>query len=225
MIDDDVELCELVTEYLEPDGYAVEAASDPVTGLERAMSGAHALVVLDVMMPRLNGLDLLRRLRATSTLPVLMLTARGRDVDRIIGLELGADDYLPKPFNPHELAARIRAILRRARPPADSPPGERLSVGDVEVDIRARTARSSGALLDLTTVEFDLLTALLRGAGSVMTREELSLQVLGREFNPQDRSIDTHVSNLRRKLGPYRQGMERIKSVRGAGYLYAGVGD
>ena len=225
MIDDDVELCELVTEYLEPDGYAVEAASDPVTGLERAMSGAHALVVLDVMMPGLNGLDLLRRLRATSTLPVLMLTARGRDVDRIIGLELGADDYLPKPFNPHELAARIRAILRRARPPADSPPGERLSVGDVEVDIRARTARSSGALLDLTTVEFDLLTALLRGAGSVMTREELSLQVLGREFNPQDRSIDTHVSNLRRKLGPYRQGMERIKSVRGAGYLYAGVGD
>ena len=225
MIDDDVELCELVTEYLEPDGYAVEAASDPVTGLERAMSGAHALVVLDVMMPRLNGLDLLRRLRATSTLPVLMLTARGRDVDRIIGLELGADDYLPKPFNPHELAARIRAILRRARPPADSPPGERLSVGDVEVDIRARTARSSGALLDLTTVEFDLLTALLRGAGSVMTREELSLQVLGRGFNPQDRSIDTHVSNLRRKLGPYRQGMERIKSVRGAGYLYAGVGD
>jgi len=225
VIDDDVELCELVTEYLEPDGYAVEAASDPVTGLERAMSGAHALVVLDVMMPGLNGLDLLRRLRATSTLPVLMLTARGRDVDRIIGLELGADDYLPKPFNPHELAARIRAILRRARPPADSPPGERLSVGDVEVDIRARTARSSGALLDLTTVEFDLLTALLRGAGSVMTREELSLQVLGREFNPQDRSIDTHVSNLRRKLGPYRQGMERIKSVRGAGYLYAGVGD
>lgn len=225
VIDDDVELCELVTEYLEPDGYAVEAASDPATGLERAMSGAHALVVLDVMMPQLNGLDLLRRLRAASTLPVLMLTARGRDVDRIIGLELGADDYLPKPFNPHELVARIRAILRRARPPADSPPGERLSVGDVEVDIRARTARSGGALLDLTTVEFDLLTALLRSAGSVMTREELSLQVLGREFNPQDRSIDTHVSNLRRKLGPYRQGVERIKSVRGAGYLYAGVRD
>jgi DNA-binding response OmpR family regulator len=225
VIDDDVELCELVTEYLEPDGYAVEAASDPATGLERAMSGAHALVVLDVMMPQLNGLDLLRRLRAASTLPVLMLTARGRDVDRIIGLELGADDYLPKPFNPHELVARIRAILRRARPPADSPPGERLSVGDVEVDIRARTARSGGALLDLTTVEFDLLTALLRSAGSVMTREELPLQVLGREFNPQDRSIDTHVSNLRRKLGPYRQGVERIKSVRGAGYLYAGVRD
>jgi two-component system response regulator CpxR len=224
VIDDDIELCGLVAEYLEPDGYQVETVSDSLAGLERALSGEHALLVLDVMMPRLNGLDLLRRLRATSHLPVLMLTARGRDVDRIIGLELGADDYLPKPFNPDELLARIRAILRRARQ-TTATLSERLIVDDVELDTRARTVRRGGELLELTTVEFDLLNLFLRAPGTVLTREQLSQDVLGREFNPLDRSIDTHVSNLRRKLGPARQGLERIKSVRGAGYLYAGTAD
>jgi DNA-binding response OmpR family regulator len=224
VIDDDIELCELVAEYLEPDGYQVETVSDSLAGLERARAGEHALLVLDVMMPRLNGLDLLRQLRATSNLPVLMLTARGRDVDRIIGLELGADDYLPKPFNPDELGARIRAILRRTRQAAATK-AERLLIDDVELDARARTVRRGGELLELTTVEFDLLSLFLRATGAVLTREELSQQVLGREFNPLDRSIDTHVSNLRRKLGQSRQGLERIKSVRGAGYLYAGAED
>jgi two-component system, OmpR family, response regulator CpxR len=224
VIDDDIELCELVAEYLEPDGYQVETVSDSLAGLDRARSGEHALLVLDVMMPRLNGLDLLRRLRTTSSLPVLMLTARGRDVDRIIGLELGADDYLPKPFNPDELGARIRAILRRTRQAAATK-SERLLIDDLELDTRARTVRRGGERLELTTVEFDLLSLFLRAPGIVLTREELSQQVLGREFNPLDRSIDTHVSNLRRKLGPSRQGLERIKSVRGAGYLYAGAED
>ena len=222
VIDDDLELCELVAEYLEPDGYQVETVSDSLAGLERALSGEHALLVLDVMMPRLNGLDLLRRLRTTSNLPVLMLTARGRDVDRIIGLELGADDYLPKPFNPDELVARIRAILRRTRQ-AVAAQAERLIVDDVELDARTRTVKRGGELLELTTVEFDLLNLFLRAPGTVLTREQLSQQVLGREFSPLDRSIDTHVSNLRRKLGPSRQALERIKSVRGAGYLYAGA--
>ena len=222
VIDDDIELCELVAEYLEPDGYQVETVSDSLAGLERALSNEHALLVLDVMMPRLNGLDLLRRLRTTSHLPVLMLTARGRDVDRIIGLELGADDYLPKPFNPDELLARIRAILRRTRQ-VTTAQSERLIVDDVELDTRARTVRRGGDLLELTSVEFDLLSVFLRTPGSVLTREELSQLVLGREFSPLDRSIDTHVSNLRRKLGPSREGLERIKSVRGAGYLYAGA--
>lgn len=222
VIDDDIELCELVAEYLEPDGYQVETVSDSLAGLDRALSGEHALLVLDVMMPRLNGLDLLRQLRTASNLPVLMLTARGRDVDRIIGLELGADDYLPKPFNPDELGARIRAILRRTRQAAATK-SERLVIDDVELDTRTRTVRRGGELLELTTVEFDLLSLFLRAPGAVLTREELSQQVLGREFNPLDRSIDTHVSNLRRKLGPSRQGLERIKSVRGAGYLYAGA--
>lgn len=222
VIDDDTEMCDLVAEYLEPDGFAVEAVNHPERGLEHALGGQHALVVLDVMMPGINGFEVLRRLRANSRVPVLMLTARGSDVDRIVGLELGADDYLPKPFNPRELVARIHAILRRTRPaPAETEPPCRLVVGDVELDARARTVWRSGGQADLTSAEFDLLLVLLQSAGNVVSREELSQTVLGREFNPLDRSIDTHVSNLRKKLGVEMNGVERIKSVRGIGYIYA----
>jgi two-component system response regulator CpxR len=222
VIDDDREMCDLVAEYLEPDGFAVEAVNHPERGLERALSKEHALVVLDVMMPGVNGFEVLRRLRANSRVPVLMLTARGSEVDRIVGLELGADDYLPKPFNPRELVARIRAILRRTRPaPAETHPLGRLVIGDVELDSSARAVWRDGEQIDLTSAEFDLLLVLLRSAGSVVSREELSQEALGREFNPLDRSIDTHVSNLRRKLGAGTNGVERIKSVRGVGYIYA----
>jgi two-component system response regulator CpxR len=222
VIDDDAELCDLVAEYLGPDGFAVESANDPQRGLDRALGGGHAMIVLDVMMPGINGFDVLRRLRANSRVPVLMLTARGSDVDRIVGLELGADDYLPKPFNPRELVARIHAILRRttlAR--SDTVPPGRVVVGDVILDSSSRTVWLNGGKAELTTAEFDLLQVLLLSAGTVVSREELSQRVLDRVFNPFDRSIDTHVSNLRRKLGVTVNGVERIKSVRGIGYIYA----
>ncbi|MBS1810326.1 MAG: response regulator transcription factor [Acidobacteria bacterium] len=222
VIDDDTELCDLVTEYLEPDGFAVEAINNPEIGLARGLSGEHKLIVLDVMMPGINGFEVLRRLRANSRLPVLMLTARGSDVDRIVGLELGADDYLPKPFNPRELVARIHAILRRTNPIAEPTlSNHRLTIGDVNIDCSARVAHCGGEKIELTSAEFELLIMLLQSAGNVISREEISQNVLGREFNPLDRSIDTHISNLRKKLGFEVNGVERIKSVRGVGYIYA----
>lgn len=224
MIDDDVELCELISQYLVRQGFQVEAASTGGKGVERALSGAHAIIVLDVMLPDIKGFEVLRRIRAKSQMPVLMLTARGNEQDRILGLEMGADDYLPKPFNPRELSARIDAILRRAMPdPATTGQGalERIVVEDVELDKGARTVRRAGCLVDLTTVEFDLLETMLRSAGQVLSREEMVRRVLNREFSPFDRSIDTHVSNLRRKLGRRANGLERIKGVRGLGYQYA----
>jgi DNA-binding response OmpR family regulator len=171
------------------------------------------------MMPDTDGFDVLRRIRQQSRTPVLMLTARGDTHDRIRGLELGADDYLPKPFDPAELVARIRAILRRTAP--HRPAFGALALGDIELDGGTRIVRRNGAAIDLTTVEFDLLAALMRVAGVTVSREDLVRNVLGREFSPFDRSIDTHVCNLRRKLGPLEDGGERIKGVRGAGYLYA----
>jgi two-component system response regulator CpxR len=209
VVDDDVELCELVKEFLEPEGLQVEAVHNGNRGLERALTGEHALVVLDVMLPGMNGLDVLRKLRASSTVPVLLLTARGQDVDRIVGLELGADDYLPKPFNPRELVARIRAILRRTRSEAGErqAPQTSVHVGDVELNPATRTVLRSGEAVDLT--------------GRVVTRDELAKIALGRLFSPYDRSIDMHISKLRKKLGEDGKGGERIKTVRGVGYIYA----
>ena len=174
------------------------------------------------MLPGLNGFEVLKRIRAESKIPVLMLTARGDDIDRIIGLEIGADDYLPKPFNPRELTARIRAILRRTTPEAslDQAAERRLRVGDVELDSGTRSISRAGENVELTAVEFDLLEKLLREAGQIVTREELSKQVLGRSSSPFDRSIDMHISNLRKKLGSGVDTPERIKTVRGVGYIY-----
>ena len=221
VVDDDAELCQLLSEYLMPEGYDVEAVHSGTEGVERALSGDHALVVLDVMLPDVRGFEVLRQLRARSRMPVLMLTARGNEQDRILGLEMGADDYLPKPFNPRELCARIEAILRRSgdRTPVDARSGE-LTVDDVTVNKTSRVVLRGDDLVDLTTVEFDLLEALLRAAGRVIPRDELVRSVLNRPFSPFDRSIDTHVSNLRRKLGPAADGLDRIKSVRGIGYQY-----
>jgi two-component system response regulator CpxR len=223
VVDDDTELCELLSEYLAPEGYDVEAVHSGMEGVERALSGDHALVVLDVMLPDVRGFEVLRQLRAQSRMPVLMLTARGNEQDRILGLEMGADDYLPKPFNPRELCARIEAILRRSggdRAAMDARAAAELTVDDVSMNKASRTVRRGRDTIELTTVEFDLLEALLRAAGRVIPRDELVRTVLNRPFSPFDRSIDTHVSNLRRKLGPSPDGSERIKSVRGIGYQY-----
>lgn len=227
LIDDDVELGELVTEYLGSAGIQVEVVQDGERGLQRACSGQHQLVVLDVMLPGADGFQVLREIRAQSQIPVLMLTARGDDQDRIIGLDLGADDYLPKPFNPRELVARIGAIMRRVSrraQVADEAGPETLTVDDVEMNLHARQVRRGGELVELTGAEFDLLEVLLRSAGRVVGREDLFRKVLDREPLPLDRSIDMHVSHLRRKLGHEHGGVERIKAVRGVGYVYTCVG-
>jgi DNA-binding response OmpR family regulator len=217
IVDDDVELCKLLTERLSTEGFVIEAVHDGLHGLERALSMDHDLVVLDLMLPGMGGLDVLRRLRAQSPVPVLILTARDEDVERILGLEIGADDYVPKPFNPRELIARIRAILRRtARVATSAGP---LVVGDLRLDPAAREAWLNDTALDLTSVEFTLLEVLLRNVGRVLTREHLTEAVLGRKLGSFDRVIDVHVSNVRRKLGPAQSG-ERIKAVRGSGYLF-----
>ena len=226
IIDDDVALCELVAEYLQPLGFQVDSVHRGDAGAEQALAGNYSIVVLDVMLPGLNGFEVLRSIRAQSKLPVLMLTARGDDVDRIVGLEIGADDYLPKPFNPRELVARIRAILRRtgteSSPSAAAKP---LVVGDIELDPGTRVVRREGKIVSLTAVEFDLLEKLLRGAGRILSREDLSKEVLGRNTSPFDRSIDMHISNLRKKLGHQVGAVERIKTVRGVGYIYALTGE
>ena len=218
IVDDDVQLCRLLTERLATEGFSLEAVHDGVHGLERALSLEHALVVLDLMLPGMGGLDVLRRLRAESPIPVLILTARGEDIDRILGLEIGADDYVPKPFNPRELIARIRAILRRTALAAAS--AGSLTHGDILLDPNSREASLDGTPLNLTSVEFTLLELLLRQAGHVVTREQLTESVLGRKLGPFDRVIDVHISNIRKKLGPSEHG-QRIKSIRGSGYLFA----
>src|SRR5579872_3630750 len=219
VVDDDAELWQLVTRFLAREGYEISWASNGAGGVDRDNAEDYSLIMLDVMLPDTDGFDVLRRIRQHSRTPVLMLTARGDTLDRIRGLEMGADDYLPKPFDPAELVARIRAILRRSAIPGF--PLAAIAIGDIEIDEGTRTARRKGIPIDLTTVEFNLLNALLRAAGNTVTREDLVRTVLGREFSPFDRSIDTHVCNLRRKLGPLDDGGERIKGVRGAGYLYA----
>jgi two-component system response regulator CpxR len=219
VIDDDTELCELIAELLADEGLTIEAVHDGVQGLSRALAKPYALVVLDVMLPGLTGFEVLRRLRLSSRVPVLMLTARGEDVDRIVGLEMGADDYLPKPFNPRELVARIRAICRRAGM-SDAGPSARV-VDDIELSTQARSVRVRGEELKLTTAEFDLLDVLMQKAGTVVARDDLAMAVLGRKLAAFDRSIDMHVSNLRKKLGPTPSGGERIKTVRSTGYILA----
>lgn len=213
IVDDDVALCEMLTECLEQDEFVTECVHDGVRGLDRARSGEHALVVLDLMLPGMNGIQVLRQLRQQSDVPVLILTARGEDVERILGLEIGADDYLPKPFNPRELVARIRAILRRSlRSSGEDRP---ILAGDLEMQLASREVYLEGRPLELTSVEFALLETLVKEAGRIVSRERLTEIVLGRDLRPFDRVIDVHVSNLRRKLGN-----ERIKTVRGSGYLF-----
>src|ERR1700681_302132 len=224
LIDDDVELCAMLSDYLGRHDYQVTAAHDGKTGLAKALGGTYSIMLLDVMLPGLDGFEVLRRLRAAaSPMSVLLLTARGEDVDRIVGLEIGADDYLPKPFNARELVARIRAILRRTRASERSgsgQPSEILRVGEVELDPATRTVLQKGKEVEFTSVEFNLLHVLLREAGRVVPRERLVDIVLSRKFSPYDRSIDMHVSKIRKKLGDSVSGVDHIKTVRGVGYIF-----
>ena len=222
LADDDTELCDMLGQYLEAEDFAVTAVHDGEAALAEARSGRYELAVLDIMMPRMSGLDVLRELRRDSQLPVLILTARGDDVDSIVGLELGADDYLPKPASPRVLVARIRAILRRAATsaPAESAAPAHIALGDLDLHTGARSVELNGSPVTMTSTEYSLLEYLARGAGRVIGKEELSQQVLGRKLEAYDRGIDMHVSNLRKKLGPLPGGEERIKTVRGVGYQY-----
>lgn len=220
LIDDDVELCAMLEDYLGRHGYSVIAAHHGEQGLEKALTGDYSVVLLDVMLPGLEGFEVLRRLRASSSISVLLLTARGEDVDRIVGLEIGADDYVPKPFNPRELLARIRAVLRRTSSIRQAS-RESLPVLGLELDPAARTVRCNGAELNLTDVEFALLQTLMRSAGEVVDREQLTETVLGRKFHPFDRSLDMHVSRLRHKLDASGNLGDQVKTIRGVGYQLA----
>lgn len=225
LVDDDAELCRMLTEYLTADGFAVDAVHDGQAGIDAVREAAARgrdfdAVILDITMPVLDGFETLRRLRAVASVPVVMLTARGDETDRIVGLELGADDYLPKPFNPRELAARLRAVLRRgarAGPSTAEPP---LRCGDLVLDPGARSVYLDGSALAVTATEFSILETLVRDAGQVVSKADLSERALGRRWTPYDRSLDTHLANLRRKLGSGPDGEHRIKTLRGQGYLF-----
>jgi two-component system, OmpR family, response regulator CpxR len=217
LVDDDTELTSLLSEFLRREGFAVDAEHEGNRGLARATEPGIDLVVLDVMLPGIDGFEILRRLRAESKVPVIMLTARGEDVDRIIGLELGADDYLPKPFNPRELVARIRAILRRYEP-RPSAGGGRIEVSGISLDPGTREVTVNGKPVDFTTFEFDILELLMRSAGRVLSRDSLMENFYNRKATPFDRSIDMHISHLRKKL---EHGDALIKTIRGVGYQFS----
>ncbi len=220
LIDDDIELCELLIEYLATEGYSVNAVHDGEAGVHAALSGEYKLVLLDVTLPKLNGFDVLKKVRQTSDIPILMLTARGDDVDRIIGLEFGADDYLPKPYNHRELVARIKAILRRGRTPTADTEQRVLSIDDITLNLANREAMIAGQILELTATEFMVLKALIEKAGELISRDDLTQIALSRRLTLYDRAIDMHVSNVRKKIGVRPDGAPRIKTVRGAGYFY-----
>ncbi len=217
LVDDDAELCGLLGEFLTREGFNVAFEHEGNRGLEHAAQTGIDLVVLDVMLPGIDGFEILRRLRQRSQIPVIMLTARGEDVDRIVGLELGADDYLPKPFNPRELAARLRAILRRYEPRPASASG-RLEVNGITLDPGTREVFSGGKRIEVTTFEFDILEMLMRSAGRVLSRDALMENFYNRKATPFDRSIDMHISHLRKKLD---RGDSLIKTIRGVGYQFS----
>ena len=216
IIDDDSELSTMLGEFLAPENLDVSSRPTGEDGLELLGREVFDLVILDVMMPGMNGIDVLKTLRKTSEVPVIMLTARGDDIDRILGLEFGADDYVSKPFNPRELLARIKAILRRST--ATAQPGARLAVGGLELDVRRRQALAGDLELRLTGTEFEMLRCLAASPGEVVTKETLSQQALGRRHMPYDRSIDTHISNVRGKLAKAGIDNPSIQSRRGVGY-------
>ena len=219
LADDDEELCHLLRDFLAREGFAVDLAHDGESAFRRAMEGDYDALILDVMLPHRSGLDLLRELRRDSALPVLMLTALGEDIDRILGLELGADDYVPKPCNPREIAARLRAILRRTRGESEARLSD-ISVGPVSLRAASRSVSLRGEPVTLTGTEFNILAILLREAGHVVSKETLSQDVLGRPLGPFDRSIDVHISKLRRKLGNAADGKSLIGTVHRGGYLF-----
>jgi DNA-binding response OmpR family regulator len=219
LIDDDTRMYELLAQYMGQNGINVTHAPDGGRGLAALEASAYDAVLLDVMMPGMDGLEVCRRIRTKSTIPILMLTARGDETDRVVGLELGADDYLPKPFSPRELLARLKAVLRRAQPAVVS---ERLEASGVSIDVAAREARVGGRPVELTGHEFDLLVALVRRAGRVIPREALLGEAGRSDTVVSERTVDVHISHLRQKLG--EEGTRLIKTVRGVGYLFAKEG-
>jgi len=220
LADDDEELCQLLSDFLEREGFSVEVAHDGENTLRLAAEGGYDALILDVMLPHRSGLDVLRDLRRGSHVPVLMLTALGEDIDRILGLELGADDYVPKPCNPREIAARLRAILRRTRGDVEGVRLDDLSIGPVSLRAASRSVTLRGEPVTLTATEFNILAALMRDAGRVVSKDTLSQAVLGRPLGPFDRSIDVHISKLRRKLGPAADGESLINTIHRGGYLF-----
>ena len=222
LVDDDAEFAGLVAEFLDAEGgFRVTLHHDGEAGVEAALDGRYDAIVLDVGLPGINGFEVLRRIRRQVDTPVIMLTARGDDIDRILGLEIGADDYVPKPCNLRELAARIRAIMRRLdRHQVSDPGGARVTVGDLVIEPGAQSVFRGGELVPLTGAEFLVLEAMIESAGEVVDKDSIARHALGRRILPYDRSVDVHVGNLRRKLGPLADGRQRIKTVRGRGYLY-----
>lgn len=221
IIDDDTELCEMVCDYLSLEGFHTTCAHNGEDGAKEARSGKHDAVILDVMLPKMNGFDTLRHIRNHTQVPVLMLTARGDDVDRIVGLEMGADDYLPKPFNPRELIARLRAILRRFQASGNEARGSELTLGSLMIQPAARRALLNGEAMELTSSEFNILHCLMRLPEEVVTKEALSEEALGKPLARYDRSIDMHISHLRRKLDDGSGATPLIHTVRGIGYQLA----
>jgi len=221
IVDDDIELCAMLRDYLGRYGFRAQAVHRGDEGLKAARSREWVLILLDVMLPGMDGFEVLKQIRGSSDVSVLLLTARGEDVDRIVGLEIGADDYLPKPFNPRELLARMRAILRRRSGASTKADPALLRADDLELDSAARTVTKGGKRIEVTSVEFALLETLMRFPGQAVSREQLSESALGRKFDPFDRSLDMHVSRLRRKLGANGAGDEQVKTIRGAGYQLA----
>ena len=225
LIDDDVELGELLKEYLSMEGFELTAVHDGESGLQQALSGDYSLVLLDVMLPKKNGFEVLRELRQKSSIPVIMLTARGESVDRVLGREHGADDYIPKPYHHHELMARIKALFRRIEMSAEEPEStsNELKVGELELNPATRTATRSGEELPLTGAEFGVLQCLMENVGDLVDKDSLSMAALGRQLMAYDRSIDMHVSNLRKKLGKRDDDSDWIKTVRSRGYMLVRV--
>lgn len=225
VIDDDVELCGLLTDYLEREGYHLKSVHSGEQGRYEALAGSYDFIVLDVMLPGIDGFEVLRRIREKSTVPILMLSARGEEIDRIVGLEMGADDYLAKPFNPRELLARLKAIQRRSR---ESHSAEKnaedvndvILLGDLIVDARTMEVYLAGKRVPFTVAEFSLIRELVLTPGQVVNREDLAQRVLGRDLVIFGRSIDVHIASLRKKLGRTADGGERIKTIRGVGYMY-----
>jgi len=221
VIEDDLVICNLFQDSFESEGFQVETVQDGYEGLKRGLSGEHDFVILDIKLPGLDGFEILRRIRSESDIPILMLTSFNEDADRIRGLEMGADDYLNKPFNLYELLARIRTILRRTGKQANIAKPLVLQVGDLLLDSGSRQVYRDGEEIPLTAAEFSLLEVLLSDAGQVIPREELVRRVQGRHHNPYDRSIDVHISRLRKKLSSHSDGSERIKAIRGVGHFYS----
>jgi two-component system, OmpR family, response regulator CpxR len=223
VVDDDKKLCSLITEYLESMNYRVDCAYNGPDGLTAALSGKYQVVILDVMLPGMDGFEVLRKIRAESQIPVLMLTSRGDETDRIVGLEIGADDYLPKTFSTRELLARLRAVTRRSynykteqKEDFESP----IEIGDIRVDPSSHSVYRAGNLLELTPIEYSLLACLLRSAGRILSRDQLLDYIAGRDYEVFDRSIDMHISTLRKKLGDDPKAPVYIKTVRAAGYMF-----